>query len=195
VKGMDYRAAGAAAYLGLGAVWAMGLVVIGGDADGDEKRDAGVVVQHQRADSADADAFLCRALPPTVILIVVSVAIAYLLDALRRRMPGPRNRTAFSTSRFARAWKCGASRGSAGVQPAADSVGCGAAVLVSGGCVPHFAAGGVGALDLNTYNLMFITVGLLLHWRPKRFMRAVADCVPATGGVLIQFPFYAVIFG
>ncbi len=25
MKGMDYRAAGAAAYLGLGAVWAMGL--------------------------------------------------------------------------------------------------------------------------------------------------------------------------
>ena len=44
-------------------------------------------------------------------------------------------------------------------------------------------------------NLMFITVGLLLHWRPKRFMRAVAECVPPTGGVLIQFPFYAVIFG
>ena len=37
--------------------------------------------------------------------------------------------------------------------------------------------------------------GLLLHWRPKRFLRAVAECVPATGGVLIQFPFYAMIFG
>jgi short-chain fatty acids transporter len=55
--------------------------------------------------------------------------------------------------------------------------------------------GALAALDLNTYNLMFITVGLLLHWRPKRFMRAVADCIPATGGVIIQFPFYAVIFG
>jgi short-chain fatty acids transporter len=55
--------------------------------------------------------------------------------------------------------------------------------------------GALAALDLNTYNLIFITVGLLLHWRPKRFLRAVADAVPATGGVLIQFPFYAVIFG
>ena len=55
--------------------------------------------------------------------------------------------------------------------------------------------GALAALDLNTYNLMFITVGLLLHWRPKRFLRAVAECIPATGGVLIQFPFYAVIFG
>jgi short-chain fatty acids transporter len=26
-------------------------------------------------------------------------------------------------------------------------------------------------------------------------MRDVAECIPATGGVLIQFPFYAVIFG
>src|ERR1017187_808233 len=51
--------------------------------------------------------------------------------------------------------------------------------------------GALAALDLNTYNLMFITAGLLLHWRPKRFVRAVADAVPATGGVLIQFPFYA----
>jgi short-chain fatty acids transporter len=55
--------------------------------------------------------------------------------------------------------------------------------------------GALAALDLNTYNLIFITLGLLLHWRPKRFMRAVAECIPATGGVLIQFPFYAVIFG
>ena len=55
--------------------------------------------------------------------------------------------------------------------------------------------GALAALDLNTYNLIFITVGMLLHWRPKRFLKAVAQAVPATGGVLIQFPFYAVIFG
>jgi len=30
---------------------------------------------------------------------------------------------------------------------------------------------------------------------PKRFLRAVTQAIPATGGVLIQFPFYAVIFG
>ena len=55
--------------------------------------------------------------------------------------------------------------------------------------------GALAALDLNTYNLIFITVGMILHWRPKRFLKAVAQAVPATGGVLIQFPFYAVIFG
>jgi short-chain fatty acids transporter len=55
--------------------------------------------------------------------------------------------------------------------------------------------GALAALDLNTYNLIFITLGLLLHSRPRRFMHVVAESVPATGGVLIQFPFYAVIFG
>ena len=34
---------------------------------------------------------------------------------------------------------------------------------------------------------------LLLHWRPKRFLVAVAKSVPATAGVLIQFPFYGAI--
>jgi short-chain fatty acids transporter len=37
--------------------------------------------------------------------------------------------------------------------------------------------------------------GLLLHWRPRSFTRAVNNSVPATAGVLIQFPFYGGIFG
>jgi short-chain fatty acids transporter len=47
--------------------------------------------------------------------------------------------------------------------------------------------------NLNTYNFAFIMAGLLLHWRPKRFLVSVAQSVPATGGVLIQFPFYGAI--
>jgi short-chain fatty acids transporter len=55
--------------------------------------------------------------------------------------------------------------------------------------------GPLAALDLNTYNFLFIMLGLLLHWRPRAFIRAVSNAVPATTGVLIQFPFYAGIFG
>ena len=57
------------------------------------------------------------------------------------------------------------------------------------------ARGPLAALDLNTYNLLFLMAGLLLHWRPRSFIRAVNDAVPATSGVLIQFPFYGGIFG
>jgi short-chain fatty acids transporter len=35
----------------------------------------------------------------------------------------------------------------------------------------------------------------MLHWRPHRFPRAVAESIPATGGVLLQFPCYAMILG
>ncbi len=55
--------------------------------------------------------------------------------------------------------------------------------------------GPFGALDLNTYNLLFLMAGLLLHWTPRSFTRAVHNAVPATAGVLIQFPFYGGIFG
>jgi short-chain fatty acids transporter len=51
----------------------------------------------------------------------------------------------------------------------------------------------VAISNLNTYNFIFIMAGLLLHWRPKRFLVAVAKAVPATAGVLIQFPFYGAI--
>src|SRR4029450_13246027 len=55
--------------------------------------------------------------------------------------------------------------------------------------------GGLAALDLNTYNFMFLIVGMLLHWRPRSYLRAAAKAVPMTGGVLLQFPLYAGIFG
>jgi len=57
------------------------------------------------------------------------------------------------------------------------------------------ARGPLAALDLNTYNLLFLMAGLVLHWRPRSFTRAVNGAVPATSGVLIQFPFYGGVFG
>ncbi len=47
--------------------------------------------------------------------------------------------------------------------------------------------------NLNTYNFLFLMLGLLLHWRPRSFLNSVANAVPATTGVLIQFPLYGAI--
>ena len=46
-------------------------------------------------------------------------------------------------------------------------------------------------LDLNHYIFTFLIVGLLLHWRPRSFMKAIADAVPSVAGVLVQYPLYA----
>ncbi len=53
----------------------------------------------------------------------------------------------------------------------------------------------LAALNLNTINLGFLVLGVLLHGTPSRLMRAVRDATPATWGVILQFPFYAGIAG
>jgi short-chain fatty acids transporter len=53
------------------------------------------------------------------------------------------------------------------------------------------AAGWSVLLDLNHYVFTFLMVGLLLHWRPRSFVNAIAASVGPVGGVLIQYPLYA----
>jgi short-chain fatty acids transporter len=53
----------------------------------------------------------------------------------------------------------------------------------------------LAAINVNTINLAFLMLGVLLHWTPARLMRAVRDATPATWGVILQFPFYAGIAG
>mgnify|MGYP003331797651 CR=1 FL=1 len=69
--------------------------------------------------------------------------------------------------------------------------------LVAGWLMREFANGDpiVVISNLNTYNLLFLALGMLLHWRPRSFLDAVSSAVPATSGILVQFPFYAGIAG
>ena len=54
--------------------------------------------------------------------------------------------------------------------------------------------GVVGTIsNLNTYNLIFVMMGLLLQWRPRRFLDSISRSVPSVAGVLIQFPFLGAI--
>src|SRR5258708_9124355 len=194
VKGMDYRAAGAAAYLGLGAVWAMGLSSSAAMLMATKSAIPQSLFSISGLIPLTQTLFLWQSIATTIILIVLSVLVAYLST------PSPENaRTADSYG-----IKYEPIRSSLEVRskpgewleysPLLTVL---VASLLCWYLIDVFRTapqGALAALDLNTYNLMFITVGLLLHWRPRRFMRAVSECIPATGGVLIQFPFYAVIF-
>lgn len=55
----------------------------------------------------------------------------------------------------------------------------------------EFAAKGfaVAISNLNTYNFIFIVAALLLQWRPRRFIESAGRSVPSVAGVLVQFPF------
>jgi short-chain fatty acids transporter len=44
---------------------------------------------------------------------------------------------------------------------------------------------------LNTYNFVFLILGVLLHWRPRSLLEAFSKAMPSVSGVLLQFPFYS----
>ena len=48
---------------------------------------------------------------------------------------------------------------------------------------------------IDAYNVTFLVAALLLHGRPLPFLRACRGGVDAAWGIIIQFPFYAGIFG
>ena len=45
--------------------------------------------------------------------------------------------------------------------------------------------------SLDTYLLVFVVLGLVLHGSPRAFLDATAKAVPTTAGVLVQYPLYA----
>jgi short-chain fatty acids transporter len=195
IRGMDYRAAGAAAYLGLGAVWALGLsssaalmMATKGAIPPKLYEISGLIPLTQTL-------FIWPTLWTIVALVVVSIVIAYFSAPVPER--------AKTAEAFGLKFEPIDMTIEARQKPGEWLEYSPALIILVGALLAWYLVdvfqksptGPLAALDLNTYNLIFITVGMFLHWRPKRFLRAVAQSVPATGGVLIQFPFYAVIFG
>jgi short-chain fatty acids transporter len=195
IKGMDYRAAGAASYLGLGAIWALGLSSSAALLMSTKSSIPPALLAVSGVIPLTQTLFLWQSAVLALALFVVSLLVVFysVPSELHARtaqdfgVPPYASRVALEPRSKPGEWL--------EYSPLLTLV---AAALLGWYLIDVFRnspQGPLAALDLNTYNLMFITLGLLLHWRPKRFVRAVAEAVPATSGVLIQFPFYAVIFG
>jgi short-chain fatty acids transporter len=196
VKGLDYRAAGAAAYLGLGTVWALGLssssallMATSGAIPPKLLEISGVIPLTQTI-------FLPHSIATTAILIAISTGVAYL------SAPSPEQaRTAESLGIAIDSPpdSAGESRTRPGEylehSPVLMLVVAALLVVYLVDVFRTSPRGALAALDLNTYNLIFLTAGLLLQWRPRRFLKAVAECIPGAAGVIVQFPLYAMIFG
>ncbi|MCA9600852.1 MAG: short-chain fatty acid transporter [Myxococcales bacterium] len=54
---------------------------------------------------------------------------------------------------------------------------------------------GLARLDPNAINLLFLTLGLLLHGSVDRYVAAVGTAASGTAGIVLQFPFYGGIMG
>jgi short-chain fatty acids transporter len=51
------------------------------------------------------------------------------------------------------------------------------------------------SLDINGLIFIFFLLGLLLHWRPIAYVRAINDAARITGPLIVQYPLYGGIMG
>jgi short-chain fatty acids transporter len=191
---MDYRAAGAAAYLGLGATWAMGL------------SSSSAMLQANPASLPKSISDITGVIPLTqTIFLPQSMLMALIIMCCAITV------SYFSAPRGDRV-KTAADLGcdvSADVQVEENQARPGdwfeftpilpilIGILAAGFVWSEFASKGalLAISNLNTYNFIFLMIGLLLHRTIRGFLRSVGKAVPTCAGVLIQFPFYGAIAG
>ncbi|HJR70907.1 MAG TPA: TIGR00366 family protein [Gammaproteobacteria bacterium] len=189
VRGADYRAIGAAAYLGVGSVWALGMsssaalmMATPASLPASIRDVAGVIPLGQTLG-------LWQSLLIAGLLIAISMAVAFYSapsSAHAKSMADMGVTYAPATSNIGR-------RATPGewleYSPLLTIVIC---VLGFGYLLREVMANGPSVLlQLNHYIFLFLMVGMLLHWRPRSFVQAIAASVTPVGGVLIQYPMYA----
>jgi len=189
VRGADYRAVGAAAYLGVGSVWALGLsssaaLIMAAPASLPDaiKRISGVIPLSQTLG-------MWQSLTIAAALILVSMALCYYSAPSERDARGMKE----MGITYQPATSAAESRTTPGEwlehSPLLTIVVC---TLGFGYLAREVSASGPSILlELNHYVFTFLVVGMLLHWRPRSFVRAIAAAVGPVGGILIQYPLYA----
>jgi len=195
VKGVDYRAIGAAGYLGLGSIWALGLSSAPALLMTTKSSIPPALYKISGTIPLTETIFTWQNLVMIVVLIALSVTICFLSTpnankAKTAEMAGINYGSDEDTSKKDKAHRPGEWLEYSPILTL---------VIVSIGIIYVFniinKKGPIAALDLNTYNFMFLMLGMLLHWMPRSFLDSATKAIPATGGVLIQFPIYAGIFG
>jgi short-chain fatty acids transporter len=190
---VDYRAMGAAAYLGLGSVWALGLSSSAALLQATKSSIPPALLPITGVIPLTQTIFLWQSMTMAAVLVIVSVIVAYV--------SAPREGEARTARMMGIEFVEDVVEQTAAMTPAERFENSPILNIVIALLMFWFLAmqfrdkGGLAALDLNNFNFFFLAAGLLLHWRPRSFLRAVTKSVPATAGVLIQFPFYGGIFG
>ena len=189
---MDYRAAGAAAYLGLGAVWALGISSSAAQLQANPGSLPPSILAITGVIPFTETIFLWQSGVMLLVLLVISVVVAYLTAP-----SADASRTAKDCNvdvSFVADQKPQRTRPGEWLEYSPLLIIL-LALLAAGWLINEFSTKPaiLAISGLNTYNFLFIMVGALLHWRPRYFLDAVARAVPTTTGVLIQFPLYGSI--
>jgi len=186
---MDYRAAGAAAFLGLGCIWGLGMSSSAAQVQANAASLPKPLLAITGVIPFTETIFLWQSGVLALALIIVSTAVAF--------WSSPNNKNAVTAQDLGvdltEASQALPTRQRPGewleYSPILTIL---IIVLGFGWLVQEFSGQNffLRMSNLNTYNFVMLMIGLLLHWRPKSFLQAAAKAVPTTVGIVIQFPFY-----
>jgi short-chain fatty acids transporter len=189
VRGADYRAVGAAAYLGVGSVWALGLSSSAALIMATPSSLPPSLLAISGVIPLSDTLLLWQSMFMALVLIVVSVVVAVY--------SAPRPEHALSMEDMGVIYEAGSVKVAAPDKPGEWLEHSPILSMLIGGLGLAYlgqlvALEGPGVLlQLNRYIFLFLMAGILLHWRPVSFVRAVGAAVPSVAGVLVQYPLYA----
>ncbi|NMN95407.1 short-chain fatty acid transporter [Antrihabitans stalactiti] len=187
---VDYRALGAAAFMGLGAVWALGMSSSAAQLQATASSLPPPLLRITGVLDFGTTIFTWQSMVMCVIIIALTVLIAHFsaprgaaiktaqdLDVDVHDEPEevpPRSRPG-EWLEYSR------------ILPIL------AGVLTLGWLISQLLSKPVLTVvsSLNGYLLVFLMLGLVLHGTPRKFLQSVSLAVPATAGILVQFPLYA----
>jgi len=187
---MDYRAAAAASYLGIGSVFAMGLSSSAAQLQANPKSLPPKLLSITGVLPFQETIFLWQSIVTAAVMIAAALAVAWFTAPQGSRattakslgIRDPPNPIHVLASRRPGEWL---------EHTPLLSV----AIATLGFCwlwLEFNEKGWILAIsNLNTYNFLFLMVGMLLCWRPRVFLEAVARSGASLTGVIIQFPLYA----
>jgi short-chain fatty acids transporter len=188
---MDYRAAGAAAYLGLGATWALGMTSAPAQIQANAASLPKPLLAITGVIPMTDTIYLWQSVVLALAIIAVSVAVSFFSapggeQAVTAEMMGVDLHEAKQREETP-----------AATRPAEwlEHSPILTILIVALGVlwiIGEFSGKNpfIALSNLNTYNFVLFMFALLLHWRPKSYLKAAATAVPAITGVLVQFPFY-----
>lgn len=186
---MDYRAAGAAAYLGMGATWALGLSSSASQLQANPDSLPKALLAITGVIPFSETIFLPQSMLIVAALTIASVLIAY--------MSAPGEKRASTAAELGISLEEDELRIRKPARPGdwleySPVVSIFIVILGTIWAWNEFSTKNplIALSNLNTYNFVFLLLGMLLNWRPRRFLNAVAKSVPSVSGVLIQFPLY-----
>jgi short-chain fatty acids transporter len=187
---VDYRALGAAAFMGLGAVWALGLSSSAAQLQATASSLPPALLKITGVLDFGTTIFTWQSIVMCAIIIVLSVVIAHFsaprgaaiktaedmgVDVHDEPEEVPPRSRPGEWLEYSR------------ILPIL------AGLLTVGWLVSQLFSKPVLTVvsSLNGYLLVFLMLGLVLHGTPRKFLQSVSQAVPATAGILVQFPLYA----